>query len=169
MKKTTFTGDVEGVGGWEKKRGTVGGLLIRKLVLLRNWAYSQKFRFERGQQFLAFVNFGLLLLIASDRLKSWGFPRWSVYAMIPMGFFGMWLFGWFVVEVVRGFQKDEEEALKRSPAWVKHRENFGKVDEILRVVRGLNVASGGVCSGVPGVEVQGDRKTDPLVVEERGA
>lgn len=137
----------------EKKHGTVGGLLIRRLALLRNWAYSQKFRFERGQQFLAFVNFGLLLLIASDRLKSWGFPRWAVYAMIPLGFFGMWLFGWFVVEKVKGFQKDEEEALKRSPAWVKHRENFEKVDEILRVVRSLDVGSRRTSPGDDRVEV----------------
>ena len=78
--------------------------------------------------------------------------------MIPLGFFGMWLFGWFVVEVARGFQKDETEALKRSPAWQKHRENFEKIDEILRIVRGNGVASGGAGIGNGGVEVQDYRK-----------
>ena len=78
--------------------------------------------------------------------------------MIPVGFFGMWLFGWFVVEKARGFQKDETEALKRSPAWKKHEENFEKIDEILRIVRGIGVASGGLGVGNGGVEVQGNGK-----------
>ena len=82
--------------------------------------------------------------------------------MIPLGFFGMWLFGWFVVEVARGFQKDETEALKRSPAWQKHRENFEKIDEILRIVRGFGVASGSAGLGNGGMAVQGNGKLSLL-------
>ena len=143
------------------------GLSRSRLAGLRDWLYAQKFRFERGQQFLAFVNFVLLLLVASNSLKTWGFPRWAVWAMIPVGFFGMWAFGWFVVEVVRGFQKDETEALKRSPAWQKHEENFAKIDEVLRILRSLGVASGGVDIGNSGVEVQGNRK--PALLPKSGS
>ena len=142
----------------QKDGGYLVGLSRNKMASLRDWLWEQKFRFERGQQFLVFVNFGLLMLIASNQLKTWGLPRWAVYLMIPIGFFGMWLFGWFVVEKARGYAKDEAEQLKRSPAWEKHETSFRQIDEILRIVRGDGVASGGVGLGNSGMEVQDDRK-----------
>lgn len=78
--------------------------------------------------------------------------------MVPLGFLGMWLFGWFVVEKARGYAKDEAEQLKRSPAWEKHEISFRQIDEILRVVRGLGVAPGSAGVGELGMEVQGDGK-----------
>lgn len=132
------------------------------LARVRDWIYAQKFRFERGSQFLAFVQFALLVFVAADKLKVIGLPRWAVYGLIPLGFLGMWAFGWFVVEKVRGFQKDETEALKRSPAWEKHRENFERVEEILQIVKSLNLASGGSRAGGIGVEVQVGGELSPL-------
>ncbi|NYZ75479.1 hypothetical protein H0O03_04440 [Candidatus Micrarchaeota archaeon] len=104
----------------------------------RNFFFAQKYRFDLGLQFLVFLNFALLILTASDKLKAiLGLEHITevILVMIPVGFVGAWAFGWFLDKVVHSPQTTERETVKRSLVW---KENFQKLDEIdaeLKAVR----------------------------------
>lgn len=134
------------------------------LGIFRDWLYEQKFRFDRGQQFMVFINFSLLVITTS---KVLGFSGWLVLILVPVAFVSVWAFGWFVIEVTRGVEKEEREFLKRSWGWKKHEENFRKIDEVLEIIRGLNVGPGDISKALGGVEVQHDGKI--LSLQERAS
>ncbi|MGC8851124.1 MAG: hypothetical protein ACP5O3_02725 [Candidatus Micrarchaeia archaeon] len=103
----------------------------------RNFFFTQKYRFDLGLQFLVFVNFALLILTASDKLKVFlGLEHVSevITVMIPLGFVGAWAFGYFLDRVVKSPQTAEREALKRSVAW---QELFKRLNEIEAEVKSL--------------------------------
>lgn len=104
---------------------------------IRNGFFAQKYRFDLGLQFLVFLNFALLILTASDKLKALlGLEHISevVIVMIPLGFVGAWAFGYFLDKIAHSPQTSERETLKRSVAW---QENFEKLDRLQEEVRAL--------------------------------
>ena len=81
---------------------------------------EQRFRLSLGQQFLAYINFVLLVLAASRELK-WILGVESTAAlvsiMVPLAFFGLWAFGYAMDKYFKMPEIDEAEYIKRSPAW----------------------------------------------------
>ena len=88
-----------------------------------------RYRLQLGQQWLAYVNFGLLLVTVA---KMFGLSALYALAVIPIGFIGMYLWGWFLDAVAKQQHNDELEYLKRSPAWKVHMENHHMLKEISR-------------------------------------
>jgi len=108
--------------------------LLRKA---RDFFFAQKYRFDLGLQFLVFLNFALLILTASDKLKAiLGLEHISevMILLLPLGFIGAWAFGWFLDRVVHSPQTAERESVKRSLVW---QENFRKLDGIEAELKAL--------------------------------
>ena len=66
--------------------------LHKELSRWKWFFFSQKYRFDLGNQFLAMVNFALLIIAASDKLRYYtGVQRaWMLVAVaVPLGFLGM--------------------------------------------------------------------------------
>ena len=106
---------------------------------IRRWTWSQKYRFQLGQQWLIFASFGLLLITVA---KSLGLRAGSVLVIaIPLGFLCMWLWGWFLDVVVKQGQQDEQEIIRRSKIWpiqVEHMEETKRLlEEIRSILRSL--------------------------------
>lgn len=105
---------------------------------LRNGFFAQKYRFDLGLQFLVFLNFALLILTASDKLKALlGLDRISevVLVMIPVGFVGAWAFGYFLDKVARAPQTTERESLKRSISWQENFARLGRLEAEIKALR----------------------------------
>ena len=112
-------------------------LVIKQLRAARDFLFAQKYRFDQGLQFLVFVNFALLILTASDKLKViFGLNRISEVAalMVVLGFVGTWAFGLFLDKIVHSQQSTESETLKRSLLWQR---NFAELEGLKREVRQL--------------------------------
>lgn len=109
---------------------------VRKELSRWKWFFfQQKYRFDLGHQFLVFVNFSLLVIAASDKLRYYtGVPRtWMlIVAAIPLGFLGMWLLGYFLDSVVRYGQAYTLEVAKRNPVAEENRERLTRIEELLR-------------------------------------
>jgi hypothetical protein len=109
-----------------------------RLARLRGFLWRQKFRFELGYRFLVILNFALLVLAASDKIRKVVDVSTTtlVLVMIPMAFLGMWAFGYIMDRFVRAQQMDERELLDRSEAWIwqkeTHAEMNRKLDELLK-------------------------------------
>jgi len=92
---------------------------VRKSLSRWKWfLLTQKYRFDLGHQFLVFINFTLLLIAASDKLRYYTrIPRtWVLIVVaVPLGFAGVWLFGLFLDKVVRYTQALSLESAKRNP------------------------------------------------------
>lgn len=117
---------------------------------LSKWKWfllGQKYRFDMGHQFLVIVNFALLIITASDKLRYYtNIPRtWLLLViMIPSGFLGVWLFGCFLDKVVKYQQAYTLESVKRDPFWEQDRAFFRKIEAELAFIRGkLESRSGG--------------------------
>ena len=111
--------------------------LRKRLARWREIFFAQKYRFDLGQSFLVIVNFTLLIITASDKLSIFlGIPRLSslVLLIVPLGFLGVWLFGYFMDKVVRAAQMAERQSMKRSEVWTRHNE---QMDRIEREIQGL--------------------------------
>lgn len=90
----------------------------RVLSRLKRFFFTQKYRFDLGYQFLALLNFTLLVITASDKLRYYtNLPRtWMLVAIdVPLSFCGVWLFGLFLDNVIRYGQAYNIEAGKRNP------------------------------------------------------
>jgi len=90
------------------------------LQRLRDFIVEQKIRFDWGSQFIAYMNFMLLIIVASDKIRSL-FPfhigtNTLLIAGIPIAFFFTWLFGYFLDVVVRFPQQQMRTVERRSPA-----------------------------------------------------
>lgn len=104
---------------------------------LRRVFYSQKYRFDLGLQLLTFVNFALLVITASQTLKSFfGIGKITDLLIIslPLAFIGVWIVGYFLDTVVKQQQQTEEEYSKRSILWQK---NFEQQKQILTELKKL--------------------------------
>jgi len=124
------------------KQGTYDshvGLRVR-LDHWRELFFAQKYRFDLGQSFLVVVNFTLLIITASDKLQIFfGIPklRTVLILIVPLGFIGVWLFGYFMDKVVRAAQMAERQSLKRSELWSKHNKQMDRIEDELKQMRSL--------------------------------
>ena len=100
--------------------------------------FNQKYRFDLGQQFLTVINFSLLLITASDKLRYYtNIPRtWMLVTMaVPLGFCGVWLFGLFLDKVVRYGQASNLESLKRNTAWEEQQQMLMQIQKNVELIR----------------------------------
>jgi hypothetical protein len=111
-----------------------------RLARWREVFFAQKYRFDLGQSFLVVVNFTLLIITASDKLQIFfGIPRLRtvLILIVPLGFIGVWLFGYFMDKVVRAAQMAERQSLKRSELWIKHNEQMDRIEDELKQMRSI--------------------------------
>ncbi len=112
--------------------------LRRRLAKWREFFFAQKYRFDLGQSFLVIVNFTLLIITAGDKLQLFfGIPRLRslLIVIVPIGFVGVWLFGYFMDKIVRAPQMAERQAIRRSEVWSAHNEQMDRVETELREIK----------------------------------
>jgi len=110
----------------------------QRLARWREFFFAQKYRFDLGQSFLVVVNFTLLSITASDKLQTFlGIPRLRslLILIVPLGFVGVWLFGYFMDKIVRAAQMAERQSMKRSEVWSKHNDQMNRIEEEIREMR----------------------------------
>ena len=123
----------------EEKKSEQGGIRVR-LAQWRETFFAQKYRFDLGQSFLVVVNFTLLIITASDKLQIFfGIPRLRslLIVIVPVGFIGVWLFGYFMDKVVRAAQMNERQSIRRSEVWTRHNEQMDRLENELKTIRTL--------------------------------
>ncbi len=111
-----------------------------RLARWREVFFAQKYRFDLGQSFLVILNFTLLIITASDKLQIFfGIPRLRslLIVIVPLGFLGVWCFGYFMDKVVRAAQMAERQSIKRSEVWTNHIEQMDRLEAELKAVREL--------------------------------
>lgn len=116
-----------------------------RLATWREVFFAQKYRFDLGQSFLVVINFTLLIITASDKLQVFfGIPRLRslLIVLIPLGFVGVWLFGYFMDRVVRAAQMAERQSMKRSEVWAKHHEQMDRLERQIGELKELVVQRG---------------------------
>ncbi len=102
--------------------------------------FSQKYRFDLGQSFLVILNFTLLIITASDKLMIFfGIPRLRelMVVIIPLGFLGVWLFGFFMDKIVRAGQMAERQSVKRSEVWHHHNGQMDRMEQQIKELKEL--------------------------------
>ena len=112
----------------------------RHLSRWREFFFAQKYRFDLGQSFLVIVNFTLLIITAGDKLQIFfGIPRLRslIILIAPLGFLGVWIFGYFMDKVVRAAQMAERQSMKRSEVWTKHHEQMDRMEDQLKEIRSM--------------------------------
>ena len=103
--------------------------------------FSQKYRFDLGQSFLVVLNFTLLIITASDKLMIFfGIPRLRelLVVIIPMGFLGVWLFGFFMDKIVRAGQMAERQSVRRSEVWHHHNDQMDRMEQLIKELKDLS-------------------------------
>jgi len=111
-----------------------------RLARWREVFFAQKYRFDLGQSFLVILNFTLLIITASDKLQIFfGIPRLRslLIVIVPLGFIGVWVFGFFMDRVVRAAQMGERQSIKRSEVWTKHNEQMDRIESEMKTIRTL--------------------------------
>ncbi len=111
-----------------------------RLARWREIFFAQKYRFDLGQSFLVILNFTLLIITASDKLQIFfGIPRLRslLIVIVPLGFIGVWVFGFFMDRVVRAAQMGERQSIKRSEVWTKHNEQMDRIESEMKTIRTL--------------------------------
>lgn len=102
-------------------------MVIRKA---RDFAAEQWWRFLLGLQMLTLVNFVLLVITSSDKLKvviPLEYTAELVLLLVPLALIGAWFVGFVLERYIKFPQAQERAAKKRSPTW---NENFEKLDKI---------------------------------------
>lgn len=97
---------------------------------IRDFAAEQWWRFLIGIQVLTLVNFALLVITASDKLKNIipvDYTSELVFLFVPLALLGVWVAGLVLEKYIKFPQAQERAARERSPTW---NENFKKLDEI---------------------------------------
>lgn len=115
------------------------GVRVR-IAQWRETFFAQKYRFDLGQSFLVVVNFTLLIITASDKLQIFfGIPRLRslLIVIVPVGFIGVWLFGYFMDKVVRAAQMSERQSVRRSEVWTRHNEQMDRIEKEMLAIRKL--------------------------------
>jgi hypothetical protein len=83
------------------------------------------YRYQLGFVFISMMNFAMLVVIAA---KSLGFRALPALAVaIPVGFFGVWLLGYFLDSHGRSQETNEQIFIERSPLAKEH---YRKTDEM---------------------------------------
>lgn len=107
--------------------------------MITKFLFNQKFRFDMGQSFLSFINFTLLLITASDKIKNFfGIERTGFMVVIAVisGYGCVWLFGLFLDKVVRYHQHLSDTQVLRNPNALNNNARFerieNKLDQILK-------------------------------------
>jgi hypothetical protein len=114
--------------------------LRQRLARWREFFFAQKYRFDLGQSFLVVINFTLLIITASDKLSLFfGIPRLRslLLVILPAGFFGVWLFGYFMDHVVKAAQMAERQSVKRSEVWARHNEQMDRLEQEIKELKTL--------------------------------
>jgi len=96
----------------------------------RDFAAEQWWRFLLGIQMLTLVNFTLLVITASDKLKiviPVEYTSELVFILVPLGLLGAWLVGTVLEKYIKFPQAQERASIKRSPTW---NETFDRLDKI---------------------------------------
>jgi hypothetical protein len=117
-------------------------LFLLRLARWREMFFTQKYRFDLGQSFMVIVNFTLLIITASDKLMIFfGVPRLRelLVFLIPLGFIGVWLFGFFMDKIVRAAQMSERQAIRRSEVWHQHNEQMDRIEQQIIELKDLLV------------------------------
>ncbi|MBM4161630.1 MAG: hypothetical protein FJ217_11100 [Ignavibacteria bacterium] len=112
----------------------------QRLARWREFFFAQKYRFDLGQSFLVIVNFTLLIITASDKLQIFfGIPRLRslLILVVPLGFVGVWVFGYFMDKVVRAAQMSERQSVKRSEVWAHHNAQMDRIEQELRELKDI--------------------------------
>ncbi|MFA5927745.1 MAG: hypothetical protein WC838_00370 [Candidatus Margulisiibacteriota bacterium] len=105
----------------------------KKLATWRDFLIRQKTRFDLGIQFLTFLNFALLVMAASDKIKIF-IPmqtRLLVVAFVPLAFFGVWAFGHFLEKVVKFPQQSDRMRAELSPTNKLTQDKLDRIIELL--------------------------------------
>jgi hypothetical protein len=111
-----------------------------RIARWREIFFSQKYRFDLGQSFLVILNFTLLIITASDKLMIFfGIPRLRelMFVIIPIGFLGVWLFGFFMDKIVRAGQMAERQSVKRSEVWLHHNDQMDRMEQQIKELKDL--------------------------------
>jgi hypothetical protein len=111
-----------------------------RIARWRETFFAQKYRFDLGQSFLVVINFTLLIITASDKLQIFfGIPRLRslLIVIVPVGFIGVWLFGYFMDKVVRAAQMSERQSVRRSEVWTRHNEQMDRIEKEMLAIRTL--------------------------------
>lgn len=111
----------------------------QRLAKWREMFFAQKYRFDLGQSFLIILNFTLLIISASDKLQIFfGLRLRSLLILIvPLGFIGVWVFGYFMDKIVRAAQMAERQSMKRSEMWSHHNEQMDRMERELHGLKQL--------------------------------
>src|SRR3972149_2025211 len=112
--------------------------LRQRLARWREFFFAQKYRFDLGQSFLVILNFTLLIITASDKLQIFfGIPRLRslLVLIVPLGFLGVWVFGYFMDRIVGAAQMAERQSIKRGEVWAKHNEQMDRLESALNEIR----------------------------------
>ncbi|MFC1596266.1 hypothetical protein ACFL4D_03185 [Candidatus Margulisiibacteriota bacterium] len=99
------------------------------LKFLRDFLIRQKTRFDLGIQFLTFINFTLLVMTASDKLKIF-IPintKYLVLIFVPCAFIGVWFFGSFLEKVVKFPQQTDRVRAGLSPSYQQTQDKLDKI------------------------------------------
>jgi len=103
----------------------------------RNFLAEQWWRFLIGISFLTLINFILLVITASDKLKALTgikFTSEIVLLLVPAALLSVWLLGLILEKYIKFPQQQEREAVKRSPIW---QETQRKLDLIIEKLERL--------------------------------
>lgn len=92
--------------------------------------FREKYRFDQGNSFLAFVNFSLLVI---GLVKSSGGNQSMIPTYVAIGFVGTWFLGYFLDKVVRIQEAQERVSLKRSPLWQDNFDHHGEHNKKLEM------------------------------------
>jgi hypothetical protein len=84
---------------------------------MKKFLFTQHYRFGLAQSFLTIINFGLLIITASDKAQRLlGIPeigRW-VLVLILLGYAGIWAFGYVMDRWVDAGRQIQQQQLDRS-------------------------------------------------------
>ncbi len=101
---------------------------------IRDFVAEQWWRFLIGIQLLTLVNFVLLVITASDKLKSFLGIQYTaelVLLFTPLALAGIWFFGLVLERYIKFPQAQERAAISRSPAWNRNFKMLGDIEKRL--------------------------------------
>ncbi|HNZ87380.1 MAG TPA: hypothetical protein PKK55_02520 [Methanofastidiosum sp.] len=100
---------------------------------LRRSILEQKYRFDLGRQFLVYVNFALLIIAASDKIKLVINLSTTelLMVLVPLSFIATYLLGYVLDKFVKFPQASQMVEAKRSPYTLMTQEKLDKILEKL--------------------------------------
>lgn len=105
------------------------------IKVMKKFLFSQKYRFDMGYQFLTLINFTLLVISVSDKLKLFLHIEKTVIFVVGMvgaALFSIWLFGFFLDKVIRYNQNYALEEARRNPKWQMQMDGINETVRILK-------------------------------------